>query len=214
MLEKNYLQDQTKKIVGMVTELSYRVDIGLESEFGVGEGILLALSDKQLEREARTKVNIWRSELMSKLKRIEEKSKSEVMTVARAATSESKYRFLETVTDNWRNKAWKSKNFADFFLKSPSRNQNAMFPAVPVLMRLLDTVEDSRSLQLLHAELYRYCRIRGSNMGELEVSIRDIELAFTRSLCNQLRHLERGITKPNLRELVLLRKFLTDCGDE
>ena len=132
--------------MGMVTELSYRMDIGVENEFRVGEGILLALSDKQLDREARTKVNIWRSELMSKLQRIEEKSKSEVMTVARAATSESKYRFLETVTENWRIKAWKSENYADFFLKSPSRNQNALFPAVPVLMRLLDTTEDSRSL--------------------------------------------------------------------
>ena len=51
-------------------------------------------------------------------------------------------------------------------------------------------------------------------MGELEVSMREIELAFTKSLCNQLRLLERGITKPNVRELVLLRKFLADSGDE
>ena len=194
----------------MVAELSYRRNVG--AEFSAREDICLALSSEQLERESRTKVNIWKSKLLAKVQTIEERSKNEVMTESRASTSETKYRFLEVCTENHRMKAWKMENFGDFFLKTPGRNQNGMFPAVCVLMRLLDTGVESRSLQLLHAELYKYCRTMGANRGESDVSLRDIEFRFTRSICNQLRSLERGRTKPNLRELLLLKKFLLKTG--
>ena len=154
-------------------------------------------------------------ELAANLKILEEKHKEVTMTETRAATPETKIRFLEVLFENYSKKAWKSETYADFFLKAPSRNQLGGYPAVAVLNRLLDTAEETKSLVLLRAELLTYSRVRGASSSAVsQVSMREIELSFCKSLCNQLRALERGMTNPNLRELFILGKFLAQVGEE
>ena len=70
---------------------------------------------------------------------------NEVITETQAATSETKYRLLEVLTENWSLKAYRGENYAEFFLKNPQRNRNGCWPAVKVLTKLLDTAEDTRA---------------------------------------------------------------------
>ena len=198
----------------MVTELQYRLDIGVSNEFEAGENISLEIPEDQRDRERRLKVDRWRKDLIGRIKLIEERSREEKLVGGRAASSEAKYRFIELVKENWSKKALREENYADFFLKCPSRNQHDCVPAVKALMRLLDTAEETRALQIVQAELYRYCRISVLRTGVQELSVRDLEQVFTKSLCNQLRAMERGQTQLNLREIVLLSKFLSEVHND
>ena len=197
-----------------MTELQYHHDIGVSNEFEVGENISLEIPVDQRDREVRLKVDRWRKELMGRIKVIEERSKGDKLVGGRAASSEAKYRFIELVIENWYKKALGVENYADFFLKCPSRNQHDCVPAVKALMRLLDTAEETRTLQLLRAELYRYCRMSVLGADVQELSVRGLEQVFTKSLCNQLRSNERGQTQLNLQEIVLLSKFLSQVHNE
>ena len=214
MLEKNYLQECSKQIMGMAAEINYRIEMGCGEDFEVEKGVVLKIPDYQLEREKRMKKLKCEEVLAVKLKNIEEKSKGERRTVSRASTSETKFRFLEVIVENWDKMATEEANYAQFFLVNSGRNQYPFHPPLKALMRLLDTADESESLHLLHSELFQYARVRGVSLEDPKPSLRDVEMSFSRSLCSQLRNLERGKTQPNLREIVLLRKFLLDVGVE
>ena len=92
ILDKNYLQEATKRVKGLVTELCYRRDCGGEVDFQVERNLSLLRPEEQLERELRMKEFKWTKELLARIKIIEDKNQRENMTRRKACRHETRYR--------------------------------------------------------------------------------------------------------------------------